>query len=157
MQDVFDHYGVQYLCDYIDTQEFDQFTPVRQSQAVCQTEDGEFVYIENRNGSFGLPGGTVEEGESLEETLERELMEEASVKVLKAWPLLVVRIVNPKTMEIYYQARYGTIVECLDQPITDPDQHVIARHLGTEQDVISRLGWGPKLDLYFRKFHETKK
>lgn len=66
--------------------------PVVGIAAVARTADGRFVLIRRAdNGEWGLPGGTLEWGETLATALGRELEEEAGVvrhtlvRVLGAW------------------------------------------------------------------------
>ncbi len=50
--------------------------------AAAQTPDGRFVLIRRGDtGTWGLPGGTLEWGETLRDCIARELLEEAGVKV----------------------------------------------------------------------------
>jgi len=66
--------------------------PVVGISAVARTRDGRIVLIRRADtGTWGLPGGTLEWGETLRVALERELEEEAGilklelVRVLGAW------------------------------------------------------------------------
>lgn len=66
--------------------------PVIGIAAVARTDDGRFLLIRRGDtGTWGLPGGTLEWGETLRQALARELEEEAGVtehelvRVLGAW------------------------------------------------------------------------
>jgi 8-oxo-dGTP diphosphatase len=66
--------------------------PVVGIAAVCQTRDGRWLLIRRGDtGTWGLPGGTLEWGETLQRGLARELEEEAGVtsftmdRVLGVW------------------------------------------------------------------------
>lgn len=55
--------------------------PVVGIAAVCKTDRGEWLLIRRGDtGTWGLPGGTVEWGETLRTALARELLEEAGVE-----------------------------------------------------------------------------
>jgi 8-oxo-dGTP diphosphatase len=55
--------------------------PVVGVAVVAKTEDGRIVLIRRGDtGTWALPGGTVEWGETLERTMHRELLEEAGVE-----------------------------------------------------------------------------
>jgi 8-oxo-dGTP diphosphatase len=57
--------------------------PVVGIAAACKTADDKWLLIRRADtGTWGLPGGTVEWGETLRTTLERELLEEAGVEEL---------------------------------------------------------------------------
>jgi 8-oxo-dGTP diphosphatase len=57
--------------------------PVVGIVAAARTEDGAWVLIRRGDtGEWALPGGTLEWGETLRQGLERELREEAGVRVL---------------------------------------------------------------------------
>ncbi len=61
--------------------------------------------------SWGLIGGSIEEGEALLETLSREIREESNMEVLKAIPIGYQQVTNMKTGESFYQLRYAAEVE----------------------------------------------
>jgi 8-oxo-dGTP diphosphatase len=63
--------------------------PVVGLVALARAPDGRIVLIRRGDtGGWGLPGGTLEWGETLRECLERELREEAGVELLEGGELL---------------------------------------------------------------------
>lgn len=63
--------------------------PVVGLVALARVPDGRLVLIRRGDtGGWGLPGGTLEWGETLRQSLERELLEEAGVELLEAGELL---------------------------------------------------------------------
>ena len=63
--------------------------PVVGVSAVARTDDGRILLIRRGDtGMWALPGGTVEWGETLRETLPRELLEEAGVEQCEPGQLL---------------------------------------------------------------------
>ena len=61
------------------------------ANAFCVTADGEVVLISSDGQRWGWPGGRPEPGESWEQTLRREIMEEACATVTRARLLGFVR------------------------------------------------------------------
>lgn len=149
----------EYFCEYIDSQDFSKIKPITQVQALCFLPTGEFVIFEDKNRKYGLPGGTVEKGETLDEALFRELREEAAVKPIKYGPLLYLRIVNlsEDSVKITYQVRYWALVDLLNEAVSDPDGKAIRRLLVNEEDLIKRLNWGKKLEVYLAQLKKMRK
>ncbi len=143
-----------YQCRYLDTTSFDTFHPVNQVQALCMldSDPNTFVIYEDNKGAYGLPGGTVESGETLLETLSRELMEEVSVQVIDCKPLLLVEVYDVNLDKTYYQARYWAQVKLKSDVINDPDGVSQKRHLVNENQLLLKLNWGRKLDEYLKKY-----
>lgn len=88
--------------------------PVVGISAVARTRDGRVVLIRRADtGTWGLPGGTLEWGETLRAALDRELDEEAGVvavelvRVLGAWS-------RPSRDPRFHAVTIG--VECLVEP-----------------------------------------
>ena len=61
------------------------------ANAFCVTADGEVVLISSDGDRWGWPGGRPEPGESWQQTLEREILEEACARVTGARLLGFVR------------------------------------------------------------------
>ena len=81
-----------------------------QASGVCFTSEGELVLVEDETGERMLPGGHPETGESLEQTLIREVWEEACATVEKAI-YFGSQQVDEEGYETQYQARFWTRVK----------------------------------------------
>ena len=92
-----------------------------------------------------IPGGTPEGNETPEETLKRELIEEADVTVSKMLPLgaqKVVELNNPNKSP-YYQYRYICFIEELLPQTPDPDNGLIYNRLLVPSSVVTEhVKWG---------------
>jgi 8-oxo-dGTP pyrophosphatase MutT (NUDIX family) len=54
------------------------------ASGICLTSDDELVLVSDDESKWWLPGGRTEEGESWEQTLRREMLEEANAEVIEA-------------------------------------------------------------------------
>jgi ADP-ribose pyrophosphatase YjhB (NUDIX family) len=80
-----------------------------QSSGLCFTPGGEVLLVSQDGVHWVLPGGHLEEGESLEDTLRREVREEACAEVLDCSYLGCQEIQESdggRALPGYYQTRY---------------------------------------------------
>lgn len=116
--------------------------PVVGVAAVARTRDGKTLLIRRADtGTWGLPGGTLEWGETLRTALDRELEEEAGVvkvellRVLGAWSA-------PDRDPRFHAVTIG--VECtVEPPVKAPKNPLEIREarLFTEADLPERLAF----------------
>ena len=71
------------------------------ARIIVENEKGEILFIRRTdNGKLGIPAGGLEEAETIEECMRREVLEEAGVEIID---LEVIGIrSNPKTETVYY-------------------------------------------------------
>ena len=140
----------KFICEFHADKDFSKISPITQVQALCRSKDGKYVIYKDREGNYGLPGGSPEAGESLEEALKRELLEEVAAVLLKAKPLLYLKFTHlPKSKGIItYQVRYLALVDPQEQEIQDPDGVSIERLLVNETEMTKLLNWGDSLQIY---------
>ena len=111
----------------------------RQAIGFAVTGDGHGVIVRNRDGGEFIPGGTREAGESLRETLERELREEACARVVDAELFGYLRAARrgpDGVTDIHYGSRWWARVE-LDQ--WAPEWEMAERRLVPYTDVLGEL------------------
>lgn len=116
--------GVEYVFEYHDADSFADldYSKCRQVRAVCFYED---KIIIGRGGktdinSWGFIGGTIEPGETFEETLRREVREESNTEVISSLPIGYQKCVDTRDQSCFYQLRYVCKVRKIGEFVSDP-------------------------------------
>jgi len=119
---VWDNQEITYT--WIPTNDLQSFKPVAQVYGVCLNNEGKILVIKDKR--WQIPGGTPETGETPEQTLKRELIEEAQVEIDKLMPLGVQEVSYPNNPDkeqgdLFYQYRYIARVQKINPSQPDPD------------------------------------
>jgi 8-oxo-dGTP pyrophosphatase MutT (NUDIX family) len=117
---------------------------VTQALGLCFTADGMVVMVTWDDERWTFPGGTVEPGETVEQTLVREVAEEACARVLARTYLACQHVadpLNPDGVPTYYQSRWWARVELNPW---QPQHEMIGRRLVTTDLVVPTLFWPEK-------------
>jgi len=98
---------------------------VSQVSGVCFDREGKVLIISSKPGKWGIPGGKPENSESFEQTLKREVEEEACVTIGKSEPLAFVKVnfknnSNKSEGDLFYQARYISLINSVNELKEDP-------------------------------------
>lgn len=91
--------------------------------------------------AYNLPGGTVEQDESIEQTLCRELVEECNMKV-KSWEPLGYQICTNPDGKKAYQFRVYAVLEKIGEFTHDPGGGVIKNTLIPFDELEDRIQYG---------------
>ena len=128
---------------YEDADSFDHLLDkkVTQTYGVCFVGDKiVVVYSIKGGGHWILPGGTIEEGETFEQCLKREIQEESNMKVLSFAPIGYQEVHFDG--KIFNQLRYFCIVEPYGDFISDPDGSITEIKLIDPKDINQYFDWG---------------
>ncbi len=122
---------------------------ISQCQAVPFVDDKHIVLYKHAEGYYGLPGGTVEEGEDYDTTLTREVREESACEVVDSQLIGYVKDTEVLSCKVKYQLRYWAKVKLLDEPISDPAGKAIGREVVEFEEAGKLLGWGERWQVLF--------
>ncbi len=139
---------VKYIIEYNDTDEFGSldYSKCQQTYGVCFYGDKLVIGFGGRKHDWGLIGGTIEKGESFEETLLREIQEESNMKVLLAKPIGYQKVIDTRDNTFIYQLRYACLVEPYGPFVSDPAGGVTEIKLINPADIKKYFDWGEIMD-----------
>src|SRR5690606_37360724 len=111
---------------------------VHQVCGLCVTADRRLVLVSKDGVNWTLPGGRPESGETWEETLVREVREEACAVVTGCAYLGAQRVDDPLDRRTFYQLRYVAAVELQEFLPT----HEMRHRLCVDHDEARQRLWG---------------
>ena len=117
-------------------------TLITQASGLCFTSDGMIVLVAGAEGTWSLPGGHPEPGETIEQAFVREVREEACAIVEHLVYLGAQQVDDPSALSSptrYYQARFWARVRL--EPF-HAQFEILHRRLVAPKDFLSVLSWG---------------
>jgi ADP-ribose pyrophosphatase YjhB (NUDIX family) len=150
--------GTTWDFEYFDCDDFSVLDKSKCSQcrAVCylQDENGEGVICIVKNGkknTWGLIGGSIEKGESFEDTLRRELKEEGNLELVSFKPIGYQTAVNLEQGEDLIQLRFFAIARKYGEFVSDPDGTIAKVEFINPKDYKNFTPWADVGDSVFEK------
>ncbi len=128
--------------------DLEQYAPITQCYGICFNQQGEILILDQQgNGTWTLPGGTVEAGETPWQTLEREVMEEAHVTLKDVAVLGVQHVEDPGNEggkgKDHYQARFVANIDQMLPQTEDPAAgRIHERRFVPGTEVTRYIQWG---------------
>lgn len=154
----FKYKGQDIKVKYYDLDSFDSldYSKCQQVYGVCFYNDQiVIVHGEGMNHGWGLVGGHIENNETFDQTLAREVQEETNMRVLKSYPIGVQEVTAPDNKSLY-QLRYLAIVEPIGEFVSDPAGSVTEIKLINPKDYKKYFDWGEIGDIIIQRAIEIK-
>lgn len=135
---------MEYIFEYSDADLFDDLdiSKCTQVYGVCFLGDKIVIGYNGKKKCWGLIGGTIEEGETLEQTLRREVEEESNMEVLSFLPIGHQKVTDTRDNSFYYQLRYVCTVKPYGPFVSDPDDSITEIKLINPKDYKQYFDWG---------------
>lgn len=152
------HSGVTYFFEYCDADTFLHLdkSACTQIYAVCFVGEQIVIVYGGKKGTWGLVGGTIEEGETFEETLRREIQEESNMEVLSFLPVGYQKVTDARDGSFVYQLRYMCTARPYGPFASDPAGTVTAIKLIDPKDIKHYFDWGNIGDRIIERAMELK-
>jgi len=145
--------GVTVTNTWIKSSNIEKYNPITQVYGIIFNEKKEILVCrEDENSRWLIPGGHPEEGETFEETLNREVLEEADVEVENIQPLGVFKVEfsnDPK--KVIYQSRFVAKLKKLNPQTEDPSsKKTWERKFVPADKIFEYVKWGEAGDAMFK-------
>ena len=136
--------GVAYIFEYSDADSFDELPKEKctQTYGVCFCDGKMIIGYGGQKQSWGLIGGTIEKGETFEETLKRELKEESNMEVLSSLPLGYQKVIDTRDRSFVYQLRYVCKTKPFGPFVSDPADAITEIKFINPKDYKQYFDWG---------------
>jgi len=146
--------GLTWNIQYEELDSFDSIRalPVAAAGALCFHDDKLVLVYAHKRKEWEMPGGGIEEGETFEECVIREIHEESNMKVLELFPLGYETNRCVATNETYYILRYTARVEPYGPFVSDPASGEITEiKLIDPKEYKQYFDWGKRSDVLMEK------
>ncbi len=130
---------------WIKTSEIGKYSPITQVYGIIFNDENEILVCrESSDSKWIIPGGHPEEGESFEETLKREVLEEVDVEISDIKPLGVFKVeFSDDPEKIIYQSRFISRLKHLHPQTPDPaNNSTWERKFVSAEKVTEYVQWG---------------
>ncbi len=136
--------GIDYIFEYSDADSFAHLDPsqCRQTYGVCFCGDEIVLGYGGGKKNWGLIGGTIEPGETFEQTLKREIQEESNMEVLNFMPIGYQKVTDTRDNSFVYQLRYVCTARPYGPFISDPAGSITAIKLVDPLKYRDYFDWG---------------
>ncbi len=141
--------GVTVTMTWIKDDNLEKYKPATQVYGIVFNKKGEILVArEKSTEKWQIPGGKPEKGESIENSLRRELEEEVDVKVKNVFPLGAQKVEFPGNSnkaegELYYQLRFVVILDkLLPQTIDPASGNTWERKFVKIEQITDYIKWG---------------
>lgn len=147
------HGEKNYFVEYFDVDTFETLEQEKctQSYGVCFYHNDMVIGHNGKQDTWNLIGGTIEQGETKEDALIREIQEESNMKVLKYTPLGYQKVVEEGKESYFYQLRYLCEVEPYGPFVNDPAGTVDRIEFINVKDYKKYFNWGDIGDAIINK------
>ena len=149
--------GRTYQLTYEDADSFAALEPGKatQSYGVCFLGDKMVVVLNRKKKTWGLVGGKIEERESYEDCLKREVLEESNMRVVAYRPVGYQTVEQVGKFDSC-QLRYVCLVEPVGPFISDPAGSITEIKLIDPKDYKQYFDWGAIGDRIIQRALEIK-
>jgi ADP-ribose pyrophosphatase YjhB (NUDIX family) len=113
--------------------DFTGLSPITQASGVCFDEHGKILLLKQEGKKWNIPGGTLEENETPEETLRREVYEETTVRLGQCVPIAYQEVYEDGRL-MKYQVRFACLVDSIEPQQPDPDKGKIHQRIFVEPE-----------------------
>ncbi len=136
--------GVDYIFEYEDADSFEHLPKerCRQCYAVCLYDGKMVIGYRGQKKVWGLIGGTIEEDETFEQTLKREIKEESNMEVLKLLPVGYQKMIDTRDGSYFFQLRYVCTARPYGPFVEDPDVSITKIALIDPKNYKQYFDWG---------------
>jgi len=136
--------GVEYVFEYSDADSFNDldYNLCRQVYGICFCDDKMVIGYGGQKKDWGLIGGTIEKGETFEQTLKREIQEESNMEVLKCIPVGYQKVIDTRDGSHIFQLRYACVAHPLGPFVSDPAGGVTEIKMIDPGDYKKYFDWG---------------
>lgn len=155
--------GKEYLVEYSDVDSFEHLPQgrLKQSYGACFCEDKLVLGFGGMKKGWGIIGGSIEDGETAEEALIREIKEESNMEILKFLPIGYQKVSEMGTDKWFYQLRYVCKVRPYGEFVVDQgdgasEKGITEIKLIDPQDYKKYFDWGEIGDRIIQRAVEMK-
>lgn len=152
--------GIEVTTTWIRTNELEKYSPITQVYGIIFNDKNEILVCrESSTGRWIIPGGHPEKGESLEETLKREVLEEVDVEVETIQPLGVFKVeFSDDPQKVIYQSRFVAKLKYINPQTPDPaNGDTWERKFVPAEKISEYVKWGEAGDAMFKDAIELAK